>query len=545
MVEYNTVVLGASKINNARSIVVFNTRSFNNYSGLIKLGDLLLKDNPEVLSELSKVPTRKNIYSVVRNLLKLKDLSGNNLYSYIDKLDIPDRIEFTWDISDNSANLVSSDGFDIIVFISEPGNILGFTVLSKPQGDHINNRDESTFSIRRSYLTYRTRIIVGFGNKVVINGNTIKLLDSLVNEAKFDKKSLVGDKLYDYTDVDVILSSGTRDTSYTSDLSRIANNSRSKYVYTDACTSIIQGLGIVNSVKLDLIREGVPVKNIYLYDRFQVGYLEGEIVMYMWSTQYNNFVVMSLRNLSSGGKAIYYIGDGSSIDTKYNIVGFSNRYLVAELDGKRYFYNILRSQWLDFGSNHCLTDFADPNSKFYITKVNQFSNPREAVSDYDFLRDIHINLERVSERGSIKVVRKDGAWVTLRLDDIDGYVISNFSTSMFIDKSELLSIMYLNNDCLILRDKNGIKLVDNVGYHKTDKLVNSLTARNSSNILDYYSKEWSPTSSYSPFRYGEPINKSFLNLFRKNRLPESNKFVLISALSGLIYYSTGNGVNFL
>ena len=545
MVDYNTIVLGASKISKANSILVFNTRSFDRYSNLIKINGSFLKDNPKILSKLSNVPTRSNIKDIVKVVLSLEDLSGKKLYSLINKLNIPDRVEFTWDISDNVANLVSADGFDIIVFLSEHKNPLGFTVLNKPQGDHISNRNESVYSIRRSYLTYKTRIIVSFGNKVVINGNTIKLLDSLVTEAKFDKKSLVGENLYDYTDVDRLLSEDSKETSYTSSLIKLINNPKTKYTYTDSSTSIIDSTDSVKTVKLGLLREGVMIRNLELYDSFQIGYLNGDIVMYMWSnTYYNHYLIVSLTGLQGNGRPKYYISEDTRLDSDHKIIGFCGNYLITEDGG---IYNIFRRSWLEFKGSRYLVDFSDPSSKLYVTKTSQFANVQEAISNYDFLANVHINLGRVADGGYIKVIKKTGAWITLELKDLGGYVITNINTSIFIDSSELSKVLYLNDDCLLLGDGEGnFKLVDNPGYHRTDKLVNNLSAKNLMNNLENYSNEWLPSSNYSDYsKEDSKFYKGFLRLFRRNKLPSTNKFSIIATLGGIIYYKLSNRINFL
>lgn len=548
MVTYSTVVLGASKISESGRILAYNTKSFERLKDLIKYDSRLLSSYPHILSMISESPTRDNIKEVIGILESLTDLSGTTrIYHYLDRQINLDKHEYIWDISDKILHkLVNTDGFDTIIFVSNLGAILGFTTFRGSQGNQIDNLRDTTYNIHKYYLTTKTKITVEFGNKVSINSNTVKLLDSLITTAKLEGRYLTGTKLYDYTDVETILKQSKKGTSYTSHITKALHSKSEKYIYTDTTSSIIHREELL---KLGVLREGIEIPNLDNYTNFQLGYLKGDLSLYFWNSSTGFFRVVSLTTTNLNNPR-YYVGEFSKIEKPYTILGFSGNYCVTEKDGKKYLYDILKSMWLSL-SGGVVIDFADPLSKIYTSKNSEFSSVPEAKASLPFLSDIHLSLGKLTDRNTIKVYLKVGSWVVFDLPFISGYAISNHSTTIFIDRSELENVIFINNRCLIMRKGSKFFLVDEPGYHKTSTLETTLANRGLLGLLLNYSEDWTKKSEYSSIDLGNStdwrrnIQHSFLNLFRRNRMPVSDKFNIISGMSGLLYYRIGNRINFL
>jgi len=578
-------LLGTKSLQGCTGLILYNTNSFKDPLVCENLGLSATEAN-----RLSTEPTLNTIQSIRRSLSAFSEFEPLSL---VPSDDLSEELLFVFD--NNKLNVINGHGFNTMIFLSGESSIIGFIVLLNPVGAKRDDSSKTNYDLKRNYTLHNIKVSIDASNSQVrIDQDIVHLLNDVETLARAKKRDYSGEKNYNFITKAELDSSRFSESNYTKYVSVLLKSNRPKSIFLDTliCNS---SRGQVNLSVLN-IKRNLELDNNYAdLNEAQVGYFEGDIALFLWSNEIRRYSVISLTKTMDSifGKAGQNIpwsyltplpGDKFStnihglppIETGKNatkIEYFAGRYAVASLNGKRYLFDIKDRYWIKYKNtetkeyeflNEFVVDSLDPFGKIYRPddKDNglwDWRDYQKAVEKLYSVSETYID-SGVSMISQAKYpIRKIGDWV----------VFSNENSKVYSNMTKSLTLSFDENDPIVLNDqtlltwKNGIDEEgrSTVTYHLYDKagyfishdyksrtgIQKDLESRNKNYKVNDDALTLRTSSVNSNFADSPVlIQRSFFSLYRRNILPKTlEKFSIIGAFKGLIFYRVGNTINYL
>lgn len=535
---------GTSSIYNCDSIVVYNTMTFQDLDLIKSLGI----EDPGPLCN----PSSKNIESIYTVLMKT---------GYYDVIKEKSKGEFEFD--NFKYDPILGEGFDIIICL-EKDKILGFAWLSSPCG-YVKHTRGDVYDIKREYSMRTVLIRIENSNPegedILTEGIELKFLHDIPDS---EGGVRVGVKNHEYLKSSTALSTkrfgyGT----YSINVNSVLKERGSKTIITDTGMFKVDRCGNLKASRLK-IRPNLKIPEYYT--QFQVGYYQGDIVLYAWNRT-GDFTIYSLtRTLgdifgdSSLDNSPYpYTSPRESVsDTEiYNIPGvkisyFSGRYAIVLNDlGEELLFDTTSWKYINPGLSFLVDRFdVRERVRFYNTALwTSFGKCIETIPE---LSDTYINSKvAIFSNLGMSVSCKFGDWIKFYYPVGNGYYLySNMSKAVLT--SSLDKVIVINDQVLLVFDGAGYTLYDSPGYYISESAAKGLFKGKDLVSPELYGTgtKWSIEKNkkftISSEEHPCTLASSPIAPFRRGLLPKTlTGLNLIGAIGGIIFYRQENTINYL
>lgn len=593
---YNTYMLGAGKLVDCEYVLVYNTESLSKRADDLYIDGISISKS-NFLSQLSKVPDKRDIQEVVRKILKIKNNLGELVYNVSEvnrSTDPSSKYYSDFIVSNRKDNIVGPDGFNVIVYLCSNGGVelvpIGYSTFLEPQGSSVFT-ESGKYMIRKNYYVRNLHIYIGFDNQLLFDTEKVNLLDSLSSVANLSKRDLRGSENWNYASVRSARENAnhTNRPLYTNTIYGTVSGS-GQYIFSDTNSFVLdRDNKVIEKTKL-CINKNLHVDRFNnAFGNYQVGFYKGDPALFVWNIE-NNYSIYSLARKNLVGNTVMYTNPVNTrrlilnssvhripsydINYKSKIEFFSGNLVqtshtnnetgetvrkVFNLDLQDNRDNDNNAGWMSFGDDLALLDPLDIRNQVRITKKLIFATKEEAEKSIPELTDIYFDLGRYSSECSINVEGKRGEWFIIGHPTIDIKILTNMTKTVLIRSSELGGVMFINNQVLIIKNANPDRLSE-ITYTLFDGDGKFMTSGASDYLSTYYNnldalKEYKVPSKRKRLMIDNSINstnsildlqRSFLSYFRRNVLPISlTDFEIIGGLCGLVFYRLGSYVNYL
>lgn len=581
-----TELLGTKGLSKCDGILVYNSASFSNQKILTALG---IQEGEASL--LKGELTKDTVDTISQTLLRHEEFSiiqknENGVFVFHNGL----------------SGALTGEGFDSIIFYYS-GEILGYSVLLSPLGVlRVTGGSDGSYDLKRSYKVKDLYIsIEGDGDNVRVDEDVIQLICDIETVATVVGKDFSGQGNNDYA-VKGDLKFSKANPNYTIHLSEAVHSTRGKNIFLDDKICDVKGADKVNVSRLN-IKKNLRLDIAYSdFNNHQFGFYKGDPCLYIWNDvgQYSIFsLTMTLGELFgdvNDRPYSYTVNDVVSLSEIFQvpclsengdipkIKYFSGKYLVADLEGTTYLFDIDRQDG-ELGTQHYSNNRGwikqrDPISgqitlltTFLVDQLGldgkiikggsdggwSWHNWNEVLSDIPGLSDTYIDSSYAIIGNSKTPVEKIGAWYVLKGEDTVTY--STYDKSItFLSEEERPFIV---NDRTLLAQEHGITetgqekitytLYNESGYYMTPKCKNmlgyesDLESRGNKYMTGLNEAVFFTSSSLTDLASSPvEIQRSFFGGYRRGVLPETMEdFRIIGCFYGLIFYRIGNVINYL
>lgn len=456
--------------------------------------------------------------------------------------------DFIYNKIDTNNNIRYS-GFNIIIYLNHLDIPIGYTEFNTVQG-----LIPTTVIIKTAFST--SEIENEEEDTIVLNSlsDTIKeyvsLTDKLISNQSFvTKKEILGKEK-------------RTNIRYTNSISDIVRDPQ-KVIYTPR--------GILTSngfKKLNLITE-MDLTGDEKY--FQLGYYNGEIVIYLWND--TDITIKSLSRKDLFGNNIIYLH-------KHNLGGyipiyFSGRYMSATTsEGARVVVDIINNEkiTLEENSNHIIDLWGTRSQIIELPKPLNRRNLIECLPDV-----LNLKIDIKNYKQTINLEKKIGEWYVFKekrsnLSNIGNSTTLNFKIYTNLVKTVTICEEYdkkepiiINNNTLALETEESGEnyytyFLGEKDYYSENALMaldlvmgklnvsNNKFLNQNQNCIQYgdTNSEYYENGELVIDHIGNDIVDSYCFNLRKNKCPDDFKVPqFIGAINGLIYYKTGNKIKLL
>lgn len=362
-------LLGTQGLSESSSILVYNSNTFKDPKKISGLG--ITEDQAKLLSSVPNTSTINNIYSI---------LIGMDEYSTISPLEGSLGLDFVF--NNNQLSIVGGEGFDTIIFLSLE-QIIGYVVLVSPVGYSVKV-NSSRYSLKKEYTVDTIKIHVDSSNKIRVDEDEIDLIDEV--ESKDSSRDYSGESSDRYTSVKKLSGLKINAGSYDKRINSILKSSGEKNIFTDTFFSNISPEKNITCTKLNL-KKNIVLPSIYdNLDNYQVGFYNGDIVLYLWSRQTPKYAIISLtktlEDIFNDSELRYYplVYTPARSDKKGKLISNSDVYTVPDLLGETMEISY-------FAGNYVIVK--DSEGISYIFDINRQSgydtenNPGWVIDNYE------------------------------------------------------------------------------------------------------------------------------------------------------------------
>lgn len=581
VISKKTELLGTKSLSKCDGILVYNSDSFSNQKITNALG---IHEDESLL--LIEELTKDSVDEVSQSLLR------HNEFSILPKQDDG---TFTFHNGDNGA--LTGEGFNSVIFYYS-GEILGYSVLLSPVGVlKVTGGENDPYDLGRSYKvkTIHISIYGGEEDNIRVDEDVIRLICDIENIATTVGKDFSGNANYEYaTKGDLKFSD--LNPNYTIHLTDAIHNKRGKNIFLDGMICDIKEQDKVDVRRLN-IKKNLQLDIAYSeFNHHQFGFYKGDPCLYIWNDagQYSIFsLTMTLGDLfgdSNDRPYSYTVNDKVSLSEIFQVPAlsenedipkikyFSGKYLVAELEGTKYLFDIDKQDgvkdfnnrgWVKYRNNdnqvNLLTSFlvdqVGLTGKVIKGESGEWSwhNWKDVLSDIPGLSDTYIDSSYAIIGNSKTPTEKIGSWYVLEGEDTVTYSTYDKSITFLTNEERPFVI---NNRTLLAQESSVTEsgqtkitytLYNEPGYYMTPKCKNMLGIesdlesrgnkyRTGLKTVEFYTSTSLTDLASSPFE----IQRSPLKGYRRGVLPETMEdFKIIGGFYGLIFYRIGNIINYL
>ena len=488
---YSTHILGTVKqAKSCLGIVLYDKYKFQNVEGYNKISLYNLEQDYEVIIE-------------------------NGPYLKLTREKVGDSFQYL------HTNRELSSGFNVIIYLDPvTSSPVGYTEFSNNQG---KNRD----------LTINLELSASVNTLDIVLNNNLSIAERVDRE-------YTGTGLNEYTSGSVLKS----------DVLSI----QPKYPYSKFLSQAqysggaITDAGLVKKiedelkfVKVGIARNVVYSPTFYNFTNFNVSFLGDDIVLCAWNGI--NYCISSLSKKNDFGNLITYTKSTTGYytllqdDGSTNVIKYAaGKYLVCESVLKtlrvvtRVFDFTTRSWVKTINPNV----FVDPCDQY--NRVYDLPSSISYEQAYLYLPEISNSFYSYLDTDYVNVVRKTGNWiVTSRVESGKRlYMISGLSFSLYIKKEELDDIIFLDDNTLILKRDDELRVYRGIGETRYTESAAELIGGKLN-------------TKYEIIRLGDDIMSSILNPLRRGAIPENGKVPeVVCGFSGYLFYTTEDyKINFL
>ena len=546
-----TIFLGTGKTGNLsgiNKILIYNTECFSGNFNIYLRGEKLQE---KILSILSEKPTESSVKEIYTYLVELDDEYGNKIYK-----DIPSRLKQP---SDDDSSVIFdinlgeydyfSQGFNVILYLDEGKEILGFTIFDEPRGKTIS--DDTRFV--RYYSIDNITLTINYTGIIDINGDTINLVGEVSDIA--EDLDLTGKENYNYNTLETIKK---EDLSYNNPVYSDNINFLVKNHYTK---NLLSG-SFYYRLGSEKYNTKLPLKSITLpsndFDKFQVGFYKGDIVLYTYTD--STYYITSLTKTGRG--SVYTV---PKKDYNGNYISKSNYYIVpdkAEIDhfsggfiyttdNRVFSIQDQTSPMKDTGTNNSgwlngryVVDTFDISGKIYKLPEENIIVRREAEKYFPGISSVYLDIENYLKYYTLNVVGKCGDWYIIKESLQSGksfYIYTNMTKTVKFPVSEKnITPMIINNEVLMLKEELDSNKTEYTFFDEPGNYIYGDTecpcGCKRSDITVTISNDDSPTI----------LQTSYFSRFRRNILPDSlTNFDIIATFGGLIFYKKDLNISYL
>lgn len=469
MENYSTFFLGnADQIKN---VLVYSTKSFSDSAQDLKINGVPLSERKDVLDKITKTPDRSDVDDIVVYLLQLVPI-----------------IPF-------SKNITVDYDFNVIIYIDKNNKTIAATVFDKMQGTTYHYGDIE-------YISKETKITFNVSNNVKISDSDLPERGGInINEAK---NWLIGVEPWQYTKNSTdLLSNRKYNKIYTPDTNELLRNRSASYLLTSNSVVNIIRIGNIKTsmlklprnLKIDRISEAANL------NRNQIGFINGDLVMYRWSEETGKYVIISLTKVSSVGtpeiitkpkKLGVHVYQFKDWGTK-KLLGFSGTlaFFYDKENSRTEMYDVLMEKSL---ANEGYV-IANTGDRIIWSKTIELVSYEQSVKLIPEIANVKFDIKGYLQNNFLRVIGLFNGWI----------VIEDVARKEYILCSRLNTIYTRNLDKVILINLNSA-IADNTLYSDGIKGLNGFPGA--------------------------------LDKFRRNALPDNMLDVkIIAAYGGLIYYT--------
>lgn len=492
--KYNTYIIGFPEtVNTCPRIIVCNSSDIAKYSG-----DISLFNISDIVAKILDPTSEPYGLVISRDEKGAFEYRKDNLWW----------IDFGEGKEEKTYNERKSWGFDIIIYLSSGGDILGYTKFLEVCGGDTINLD--------IYLQFKTDL-----SEI---GQDIILDTSLSGISKELEQSTISGYLR-VKDIQ----KGTKKTT-----TRYSPHLGANDIAFLGDRSVISGeffeIGLINGEVVN------PYKSWSEFTSHQIGYYGGDdIVLESWTSSHYNIVSLLKKDYWGRNPLVYTVSkEGRRPIPKYNsedteILYMSGRYIVCNCSGTMKIYDTIDSRWLEtLGSP--ISDPLSPQNK--ITDLRVSIGGFEQIAEYvPEINETFLDLSK----DIINLYRKIGPWFIIENESkssIRSYKICGPTMTLYILKSELSYISFLNDSSLLYYNPENRDCFVYCGFGKT--YISKRYDLNFDKIKDSESQQ-KPGERIDPID-PENIIGSPLDSFRR-REPKKELPRIIAGFAGLVFYT--------
>lgn len=517
----STRVLGTVKsITSGLKIIVYNRYDFTKVSGYSKISLYNLEE----------------IYNLVTSYKK----EDHSLYELLVRNSDVEPYEFS------TEDKAGTSGFNVIIYLSNiDSSPIGFTEFNNTQG---RERDiwiypEQTATVSEFSITLSNS------------------LTSLINNTTSATKTYIGTGLKDYTSLGSIRVKNGNKKGYTRNISEVKYKSSELGVHLDS------GLVRNNSEALEYIKLSVERDTEfspygYEFTNFGLSYYGDDIVLYTWNGE--NYCATSLTKRNKFGNLIVYTKSGTGYFTlpaskeyeKNTILYTAGKYIVCEstvpgVSNKKFqrLFDIETREWIQ------------PDYKFILDALDPTNTVIELPNSLTY-KDIgryipslvNANID-LSGNMQINIIRKIGNWFLLRRT-IKGntmYIWAGISNVIYLTEDEINDFMVLDDNTIVRYFNDSVNpryyfyggIKQTYYTYEARKILNGKDSSDPKILhtrkKNPITKKWDNDSGYYE------IYETFLNDFRRGAYPIDIIGIpdIVCMIDGIIFYKTGNYINYL
>lgn len=527
---YSTYILGTTKqVTECHNIILYN------------------KDNVSFSGA-----DRINVYNIESIISQLNSMGKGKRLSR-ESSDVP----FRYTIDDYN----SVEGFNVIIYIHNTnGTGVGYTEFINTQGQY---RDINI------YLDFQTKLE---------DGINIEVSNSLAYAADISDKIILGEDLSKYTSPERIVEEKKKRVDspilFTSHLSSFGNPRVESNIYLGSMGTVIGRERSLCSFRM--AREFDVDPYSVGFTNYQVGYYQGgDVSCYSWVGQ--KYSISSLSETNRFGSPIRHTDQNQggfvslkNVGSEYSIFTFSGRYAILcsqlsngspNLNTRWRIYDTVEESLISnsYGT-YSFIDESDSHNR--IVSMPLYMNYENIRS---ILPDVNDTFWDITTSNSIRILGRKEGWYIYIIDNGDAILFSGINGSLRIHKSEFHNVLLINNIYIgvLSQDKTYLTVYYTPGssgkgknwdseLYKANGNLARLTPYN--DIFIYEDEEGSYKSFYDSGEIqvidnNTSIDKTWFSNFTRNSYPRNITFPtissIISACSGVIFYTTGRILNYL
>lgn len=513
----------------------------------------------------------------LNNIKKIVDsLEMSKSFAILERSNISEL--FTYSKTDQSNN-IRYTGFNVIIYLNYLDIPVGYTEFNTVQGLIPNEVNININFSTSENLPEET------DNVTILNSlsDNIKEYISLTNK-------LISDDLFGYTTKEKLIqylqNNNNACNKYTNSISDIIRDDK-KIIYTN--NGILSSEGFR---KLQLITEMTIAEG---FDHYQLGYFNGEIVLYSWkyvseeivsrntNRDYVEITVTSMSRKDKFGNYINYIKEGTKQLENVQIRYFSGKYAsIIDGAGNKCCINILPETddiftyvVADKNSNHIIDLWGIRSQVIELPKPINRRNLIECIPEV-----LSLKIDIKNYRQTINLEKKIGEWYVFKekrsnlsnlgnSNTLNFYIYTNLTKTVTISADYDEEPIVVNNNILMLRTKtkfdgknydyytyflgerdyyseNALLAMDlvmgaeSIGDNKRINETTKSIIYSDTNSSYYESKELVVD------HVGSDILESYCFDLRRCKCPDDYKVPeFIGAINGLLYYKNKDKIKLL
>lgn len=539
-----TIFLGTGELRGIERILIYNTECFSGNFNIYLRGEKLQE---KILSELHEKPTESSVKEIYIYLTELEDEYGNKIYK-----DIPSTGGDSSSVGFN-INLKEYDyfsqGFNVILYLSEEKEILGFTIFDEPRGKTVSDN----IKFERYYSIDNIILIVNYTGIIDINGDTINLVGEISDIA--GDLDLTGKENYNYNTLETVKKENLvyHDPVYSDNINFLVKNHHTKNLLL---SSFYYRLGS------ERYNTKLPLRSITLpgdvdFNKYQVGFYKGDIVLYAFK-DYTYYII----SLTKTGKGSTYTVPKKDFRGEY--ISMSHYYVVPDkakidhfsggfiytTDNRIFSIQDQSSPRVDTGINNAgwlkdkyIVDIFDLSGKIYKVPEENIIVRREAEEYFPGISSVYLDIENYLKYYTLNVIGKCGDWYIIKetlQSGQDYYIYTSMTKTIKFLVSENVTPMIVNNEVLMIKKELSSSETEYTFFNEPGNYIygdtECLNGWKRSEIIVKISNNDSPSV----------LQTSYFSRFRRNILPDTLiNFDIIAAFGGLIFYKKDLNISYL